>query len=100
MVGRTGAVRPPTARRLPDGVARHGSAMAVVNSSGRSNRPTWHRFTRPLTTVVLHGRRRAFLHLEDVHGRPDMGHLGSRYGGWSVAMDALSRDSVCYLAGV
>jgi len=35
-----------------------------------------------------------------VRARPDLEQLGSGYGGWIVPTDLLSRDSVCWCAGV
>ena len=66
----------------------------------RANHPVWYGVVRPFTALVLHLRRRAFLALEPVEPRPDVEHLGSRYGGWSVATPLVTAESVCYLAGV
>lgn len=43
--------------------------------------------------------RERFLRAAHMRPRDDLVSLGSSYGGWTVASDLLSEDSVCYLAG-
>lgn len=57
------------------------------------------RLRRRITGLRLRAERVRFLRETHVEARDDLVSLGSSYGGWTVAADLLSDDSVCYLAG-
>ena len=53
-----------------------------------------------LDTIRLLKRRRDFLAEAQIERRSDLMHLGSSYGGWTVATGLLDSSSICYLAGI
>jgi FkbM family methyltransferase len=57
--------------------------------------------TRDVTAAVgVRVRRRRFLHAARPVPRSDLELLGTDGGGWTVPLDALKADSVCYLVGI
>lgn len=50
--------------------------------------------------VLNRARREVPSRTLPVHARPDLERLGGAYGGWIVPADVLSRNSICWCAGV
>src|SRR4249919_3185307 len=77
--------------------------MMLLSAMVRTMRqgPTFQRVVRKrLDSIRLFKRRRDFLDRATIQPRDDLVHLGTSYGGWTVATGLLNPTSICYLAGI